>query len=156
MAEFLDAKGASSKEQLIRTFDAAHERLLVAATAAFERGVDIQEGKWGPREVLAHIAGWAVEATVSISQVIEGLPPVVYVNEAQHSARDDAFNAAIITMIGSQSFNQVSVILQQTHQRFVHMLQAQDECIFVPGNYVYERIQAVIRHHLQHARELDE
>jgi hypothetical protein len=155
MAESLDSNKALSKEQLIRAFDAAYDKLLATAVAAVERGSVLQEGEWGPREVLAHIAGWAAEATVRIPQVIAGSPPVVYTDPVQHSAIDNAFNAAIIILAGNQSFDQVAAIMQQTHQRFVHMLQAQDEGIFVPGNYVYERVLAVIRHHLQHAQELD-
>jgi hypothetical protein len=155
MAESLGVNKALSKEQFIRAFDAAYDELLAAAVATVERGIVLQEGEWGPREVLAHIAGWAAEATVRIPQVIAGSPPVVYTDDTQHGAINDAFNAAAIIIAGNQSFDQVSAIMQQTHQRFVHMLQAQDDSIFVPGNYVYERVLAVVRHHLQHTQELE-
>ena len=155
MAESLDSSKVLLKEHLIRAFDAAYDELLAAAVAAVERESVLQEGEWGPREVLIHSAGWAAEATVRIPQVIAGSPPVVYADDAQHDAIDDAFNAAVIVIAGNQSFDQVFAIMQQTHQRFVHMLQAQDESIFVPGNYVYERVLAVILHHLQHAQELE-
>jgi len=110
----------------------------------------------GPREVLAHIAGWAAEATMRIPQVIAGSPPLIYTDAAQHAAVDDAFNAAVILMLGNQSFEQVSSILQESHQHFNNMFQAQDEKLFVPGSYVYERLKLVIDHHLQHAQELNE
>jgi hypothetical protein len=57
--------------------------------------------------------------------------------------------------IGDQSFEQALTLAHQTHQRFVKMLKAQDESIFVSGNYVYERMKQVIDHHLQHAQELE-
>ena len=155
MAESLSAHEAVSKEQLIRTFDAAYDELLAAAFAVVERGIVFQEGEWGPREVLVHIAGWAAEATVRIPQVVAGSPPIVYANDTQHSAIDNAFNAAVIVIAGIQSFDQVSALAQQTHQQFVHMLQSQDDSIFIPGNYAYERLLAVIHHHLQHAQELE-
>src|SRR5260221_10844834 len=49
---------AQTKAQLIQTFDEAYEKLIRAATVAVEQGVTV--GEWGPREILAHIAGWAV------------------------------------------------------------------------------------------------
>lgn len=140
---------------IIRAFDAVYDELLAVAVAVVEQGIVFQQGEWGPREVLIHIAGWATEATVRIPQVIADSPPVVYADDTQHGVIDDAFNAAVIIIAGNQSFDQVSALMQQTHQRFVHMLQAQDESIFVPGNYVYERVLVVIRHHLQHSQELE-
>ncbi len=137
----------SSKNDLIDTFEEAHKKLIAAANAAIERSVVVREGEWGPREVLAHIAGWGVEATERLPRIIAGAPVLVY--------DDDAFNAAIITLSGDQSYIQVRNTLQQTHQRFVQMLRAQDDSVFVPGNPVYERVKAVIQHHLQHAEELD-
>jgi hypothetical protein len=145
-----------SKDQLIRAFDAAHDQLLVAATAVMGWECVGREGGWGPREVLAHIAGWAAEATTRIPQVIAGSPPLTYTDADQHAAVDDAFNAAVIMILGDQSFEQVCRISQEAHQRFKQMLQAQNEDIFVPGSYVYERLKLVIDHHLQHAQELNE
>lgn len=36
------------------------------------------------------------------------------------------------------------------------MLKAQDNCIFIPAHYVYDRMKRVIEHHIQHAQELDQ
>lgn len=138
--------GVLSKGQLIHAFDQAHESLLLAAKGAVQRGENIPEGGWGPREVLAHIAGWGEEAIYRLPTVAQGTPPLKY--------DDEAFNFAIITMIGDQSFEQIYAILQRTHERFVQMLQALDEGIFIPGNPVYERVKAVIEHHVEHTRYL--
>lgn len=138
--------GVLSKGQLIHAFDQAHESLLLAAKSAVQRSKNIPEGEWGPREVLAHIAGWGAEATYRLPKVAQGTPPLEY--------DDHAFNFATITMIGNQSFEQIYAILQRTHERFVQMLQALDEGIFIPGNPVYERIKAVIEHHIEHAQGL--
>jgi hypothetical protein len=144
MAEHSEGNNIFSKERLIHAFDQAHERLLLAATNAVQRGESSSEGEWGPREILAHIAGWGAEATYRLPKVAQGEPPLKY--------DDDAFNAAVIVMIGNQSFEEISTILQRTHERFVQMLQALDEPIFVPGNPVYERLRAVIEHHIEHTQ----
>lgn len=144
---------AHTKAQLIQAFDEAYEKLIRAATVAKEQGVKV--GEWGPREVLAHIAGWAVFTTKQIPRIIAGLPPVTYDNDIQHAIVDDDHNSAIITILGDQSFEQVTHIAHQTHQKFVQMLTEQDDNIFVPSNYVYERVKRVIDHHAQHAQELE-
>jgi hypothetical protein len=150
-----EAGQIAAKEQLIDNFDAAYEQLINSAIAAVQRGVTVHEGEWGPREVLAHIAGWAVQATAHIPQVLGGMPPIAYASAAQNEAFDDTFNAAIITILGNQSLEQVLAIMDQTHQRFVAMLRSLDSGYFVPDNYMYERMKRVIDHHIFHAQELD-
>ncbi|HVB26049.1 MAG TPA: divalent cation tolerance protein CutA [Ktedonobacteraceae bacterium] len=150
----ISADKGQTKEQIIQAFDEAYERLIAAATRAAEQGSATQNSEWGPREILAHIAGWAAQATAILPQIIAGLPPQTYVSDHQHNAIDEAFNVAYITLIGDQSFEQVLAITHQSHQRFVQILKAQDESIFVPGNYVYERMKRVIDHHLEHVRLL--
>jgi hypothetical protein len=105
--------------------------------------------------VLAHVAGWAAQATVHIPQVLAGMPPLAYASEAQHEAFDDTFNAAMIAVLGDQSLEEVLTIMGHTHQRFVAMLRALDSGYFVPDNYMYERMKRVIDHHIFHAQELD-
>jgi hypothetical protein len=106
-------------------------------------------------EILAHIVGWAAQATDILPRIITGLPPQTYTSEFQHNAIDEAFNADFIILLGEQSFEQVLTLPHQSHQQFVQMLKAQDENIFVSGNYVYERMKRVSDHHLQHAQELE-
>ena len=80
---------------------------------------------------------------------------MTYASDLQHDAIDEAYNTAFITILHDQPFEQVLALAHQTHQRFVQMLRAQDENIFVPDNAAYERLQRVIDHHLQHAQELE-
>ena len=138
----------TSKEQLLQKLIEAHERLITAATAAFERGVAQKGGKWGPREIMAHIAAWEANAIERVLKIVEGTEPLKY--------DDDAFNAAVITILGNQSFDAVRDILRETYRRDIEMLRALDESVFVPGNYAYERTKAAIRHNYEHAQELDE
>jgi hypothetical protein len=145
----------SAKEQLLQAFDEAYEQLITAATKAAGHGIEVLGDEWGPREILAHIVGWAAQATEMLPQVIAGLPPQAYVSELQHATIDDAFNAAFITLLGNQTFEQVLTLADQTHQKFVQMLKAQDESIFVPDNPVYLRMKRVIDHYLQHTQELE-
>ena len=136
------------KEQLLQELIDAHERLIAAATAAFERGVDREGEQWGPREVMAHIAGWEANALVRVPKIVAGAPHVKY----DH----DAFNTAVIMAIGDQSFETVRDMVRQAYQRDIEMLKKLDESIFVPGNYPYERTKAAISHNYEHAQELDE
>lgn len=135
------------KEELLQEFEKASERLILAATMTSARGITRQGNQWGPREVLAHIVGWNVEATERLPRIIAGEPPLKY--------DDEAFNVAIITVLGDQPFDVVLDMFRQTHQRYIQMLSAQDEAVFVPGHPVYRRIQAVIEHHHEHAQGLD-
>ena len=151
----IDTNRGRTKEQLIQAFDEAYTKLIVAVTQAVKRGMKAQDNEWGPREILAHIVGWAVKTTEILPQIAAGLPPLTYASDLQHDAIDEAFNTAFITILGDQPFEQVLPLAHQTHQHFVQMLRAQDEKIFVPGNAVYERLQRVIDHHLQHAQELE-
>ena len=75
--------------------------------------------------------------------------------QPEHDAIAKALNAAYISLPGEQSFEHALTITHQTHQGFVQMLKAQDENIFVSGNYVYERMKRVIDHHLEHSSGLE-
>ena len=145
-----------TKEQIIEAFDNAYNRLInhTITTQKTNSSTNSTNG-WGPREILAHIAGWASQATTFMPQVIAGIPPQTFYNENQHTAIDDTFNVSFITLIGNQSFEQILNIANQTHQDFKDMLLAQHENIFVPGNYLYERLKRVILHYLDHAQELE-
>lgn len=63
--------------------------------------------------------------------------------------------AAILTVLGDQSFEQVCHTLRQTHQRLIALLKSQDESIFVPDNSVYQRVIAMTDHSSEHAKGLD-
>ncbi|HEU5377174.1 MAG TPA: divalent-cation tolerance protein CutA [Ktedonobacteraceae bacterium] len=145
--------GTPSKEQLIQRLAEAHERLIEAATRAYKRGTT--GAAWGPREVVAHIAGWEVMAAVRIPKLVAGIPPIQYVSKEQHDASDDNTNATIIAMIGNQSFEEVCHILREANQRDIQMLRELDEALFVPGNYVYGRIEAAIDHCNEHIQALE-
>jgi hypothetical protein len=135
------------KEELLQEFKKAHERLVVAATSASARGITQRGDQWGPREVLAHIVGWSTEATERIPRIVAGEPPLKY--------DDEAFNVAILTVLGNQSFETALEMFRQSHLRYMQMLIAQDEAVFEPSHPVYRRIQAVIQHHHEHAQGLD-
>ena len=135
------------KEELLQQFKQAHEKLAAAATAAAARGITQRGEQWGPREVLAHIVGWSTEATERIPRIVAGEPPLKY--------DDEAFNVAILTVLGNQSFETVLDMYQRSHLRYMQMLVAQDDAVFVPEHPVYRRIQAVVQHHHEHAQGLD-
>src|SRR5712691_4015819 len=62
-------EGTMSKEQLLQEFANAYEQLIGTATEAAQHGVTRQADRWGPREIVAHLAGWEVIATVHVPKV---------------------------------------------------------------------------------------
>jgi len=63
------------KEQLLLEFAGAYEQLMAAATHAAQRGVTRQADGWGPRAIVAHLAGWEVMASVRIPNIVAVMPP---------------------------------------------------------------------------------
>lgn len=143
-----------SKEQLLQDLADAFEQLIRTATEAAQRGVTSQGEPWGPREVVAHMAGWEVMATVRIPKIAAGMPPLEEADETRQAVMNDAINATIITMIGEQSLDTVCGILRQAYQRDLEILKKLDETFFQPGEYVYERTKGVIEHCQEHGQEL--
>lgn len=143
-----------SKEQLLQDLADAFEQLIRTATEAAQRGVTSQGETWGPREVVAHMAGWEVMATVRIPKIAAGMPPLEEADETRQVVMNDAINATIITMLGEQSLDTVCGILRQAYQRDLEILKKLDETFFQPGEYVYERTKGVIEHCQEHGQEL--
>lgn len=143
-----------SREQLLRAFAQAYEQFIETASLAAQRGVTRVEGEWGPREVVAHMAGWEVMASVRIPRVVAGMPPAEFADEAEQIVMNDAINAAMVTLIGEQSLATLCDILRRTYQQNIAMLRTLDDSVFQPGQYVYERTLAVIDHCQEHADQL--
>jgi hypothetical protein len=143
-----------SKEQLLREFAEAYEQFIRTATEAALRGVTRTGDTWGPREVVAHMAGWEGMATVRIPKIAAGLPPLEFDDETQQTVMNDAINAAIVAMAGAQSLETLCSLLRQTYRRNVEILRQLDDTHFQPGQYVYERTKNVIEHCQEHGQEL--
>jgi hypothetical protein len=144
-----------SKEQLLQELVEAFEQLIAAATSAAQRGVTRQGDTWGPREIVAHLAGWEIMATVRVPHVAAGMPPSFeYADETQQMVMNDAINATIVTMVGEQPLDTVCGILRQAYQRDIEMLRKLDDTFFQPGEYVYERTKDVIEHCHEHLQDL--
>ena len=143
-----------SKEQLLQELADAFEQLITTATEAAQRGVTRREDTWGPREIVAHLAGWEVMATVRIPRIVAGMPPFEEADEVRQEVMNDAINATIVTMIGDQSLDAVCEILRQAYQRDIELLETLDESFFQPGQYVYERTNGVIEHCQEHLEML--
>jgi hypothetical protein len=143
-----------SKEQLLQEFAKAYEQLIGTASLAAQRGVTRQGDMWGPREIVAHMAGWEVMATVRIPRIVAGMPPAEFADETQQTVMNDAINAAMITLIGEQPLDTLCGMLRQAYQRDVEMLRKLDDTFFQPGQYVYERTKDVIEHCQEHLQGL--
>ncbi|MCA1598079.1 MAG: ClbS/DfsB family four-helix bundle protein, partial [Chloroflexi bacterium] len=135
-----------SKDELLGAFAEAHDDLLIAADAAVTRGDPHGADGWGVREVLTHIAGWEVEATQRLPQLMAGAP-----------ARDydvDTFNVAAVAAHEGQSLHEVRASLEQAYARLVTLLDGLDEAAFAPGGVAWEWVTALTRHNHEHARAL--
>ncbi len=143
-----------SREQLLQELAEAFEQLIVTATEASQRGLTRKGDEWGPREIVAHLAGWEVMATARIPRIAAGMPPFEYADETQQAAMDDAINATIVTMVGDQPLDTVCGMLRQAYQSDIQMLRALDKTFFQPGEYVYERTKAAIEHCQEHMQVL--
>ena len=143
-----------SKEQLLQELADAFEKLIGTATEAAQQGVTRKGDTWGPREIVAHLAGWEVMATVRIPHITAGMSPFEYADETRQTVMDDAINATIVTMVGDQPLETVCGLLRQAYQRDVEMLRKLDDTFFHPGEYVYERTKAAIEHCQEHMQVL--
>lgn len=144
-----------SKEQLLQNFAEAYEQLIETASLAAQRGVTHQGNTWGPREIVAHLAGWEVMATVRIPKIVAGIPPAEFADETQQTVMNDAINAAMIALMGEQPLDTLSGMLRHAYQHNVAMLRKLDDTFFQPGEYVYERTKGVIEHCQEHMELLD-
>jgi hypothetical protein len=145
---------AMSKEQLLRELAEAYERVIGTATEVARRGVTRKGDLWGPREAIAHLAGWEVMATVRIPKIVAGMPPLEFADDAQATVMNDAINATIVTMVGDQPLDTICGILRQAYQRDIAILRGLNEAHFQPGEYVYERTKSAIEHCHEHAEKL--
>jgi hypothetical protein len=140
-----------SKEQLLHEFAAAYERVIETATQAAQRATPAPAGDtWGPREVVAHLAGWERMANVRIPPIMAGMAPLEFGNPAQARVMNDSINATIVTIAGDQPLDTLCGMLRQAYHRTLEILEPLDESSFVPGTYVYERTMGVIHHCQEH------
>lgn len=144
----------TSKEDLLLELAAAYERVIDTAAETARRDVTSTGDAWGPREVVAHLAGWEVMATVRIPHIAAGMAPLEEADEARQAVMTDAINATIITMVGDQPLDALCDILRQAYQRDVALLRPLDDRLFQPGEYVYERTRAAIEHCHEHIEML--
>ncbi|GCE28999.1 hypothetical protein KDA_44830 [Dictyobacter alpinus] len=142
------------QEQLLQKFADAYEQTIAAATEATQRGITGKANKWGPREIIAHLAGWEVLAAQRIPYIAAGMAPFAESDEQRQSIMDNALNAMMVTMIGDQSFEQVCGILRHAYQDTIAMLRKLDEKSFQPGTYAYERTVDVLDHCKEHIDQI--
>src|SRR5947209_20220358 len=102
-----------AQEQLLGALSEAHDDLLIAADMAVTRG-DSHDGRWGVRDVLAHIAAWEAEAARRIPLLVQGA--------ADQEYDVDSFNAKAVAAIGEQSLGKVRAGLEEQHARLVNLL----------------------------------
>jgi hypothetical protein len=143
-----------TKEQLLQELAEVYERVIRTATDVAQRGGTSEGDGWGPRETIAHLAGWEVMATVRIPHIVAGMPPLELADEAQQTVMDDAINAAFVTLMGDQPLNVICDALRNAYQRDAAFLRTLDDTHFQLGQYVYARTQAAIEHCQEHTKTL--
>ncbi|HEY4384926.1 MAG TPA: ClbS/DfsB family four-helix bundle protein [Ktedonobacteraceae bacterium] len=145
---------AMSKEQLLEAFVEAYEQLIETVSLPAQHGAAQRRGMWGPREIVAHMAGWEVMASVRIPRIVAGMPPAEFADETQQETMNDAINAAMITLIGEQPLEILCDLLRRAYQQNVEMLRKIEDTFFQPGEYVYERTKDVSEHCQEHIQQL--
>src|SRR5436305_15115306 len=135
-----------AKEQLLQEFAEAYEQLIETATLAVQHGVSQSQDGWGPREIVGHLAGWEVMASVRIPRIVAGMPPAEFSDPTQQTVMNDAINAAMVTLMGEQPLEILCGILRQAYRRNIELLRTLEDTFFQPGEYVYERTKVVIDH----------
>lgn len=139
-----------SRDALLEEFAAAYERVIEAARDAAKRGVADSMAEWGPRAVIAHLAGWEIMANVRIPAILGGMPPMEMPDEEQDRVMNDAINRAFITLAKGQSLDVLVAALREAYQRTIALLLPVPAGEFRPGTYVYERTLGVIDHCEEH------
>ena len=145
----------SAKEELIPTVAQAFEQLIEVAQEAAEHGVTRLTDSWGPREIVAHLAGWEMIATVHIPKIVASMPPLfIYPDKTQQETLNEALNTMMVTLVGEQPLSILCDMLRRAYQRDIEMLEKLDESLFQPGQYVHGRTKAVIDHCQEHVEGL--
>lgn len=144
---------AMSKDDLIQAFADAYERVIAAAMRSTRNGVARMPDDWGPREAIAHLAGWEVMASVRIPAIVGGMAPLEFEDEAQNDVMNNAINAAFVAVAGQQPIAALCDALRQAYQRTVALLTPLDNRYFQPGEYVYERTRGAIEHCDEHIEQ---
>lgn len=139
-----------SKEQLLQEFANAYEQVIDTATDAARRGSVPKESTWGPRETVAHLAGWEIMSTEWLPHIVAGMAPLDDEEGNRQTVMNDAINAMIVTMIGDQSLETVCNMLRQAYQRNLEQLRKFDDTFYQPGNYAYDRTKDVLEHCQEH------
>jgi hypothetical protein len=143
-----------TKEHLLQAFAQAYEKLITTVSLSEQRGVNRTPGSWGPREIVAHLIGWEVMASVCNPRTLADMPPAEFTDPTQATAMNDAINAACITLVGEQSRAPLCAMLRQAYQRNVEMLRSLEDRFFQPDAYVHRWTQAVIEHCQEHVEQL--
>jgi len=144
------SESVMSKDPLLKEFVSAYERLIATALRAAQRGAIHHDETWGPREVVAHLAGWEIMADVRIPHIVAGMPPAEFTDETQGRVMNDAINATSVRMAGDQPLETLCGLLRQAYGRTVELLGPLDDSYFQPGEYVYERTRSVVEHCQEH------
>lgn len=142
------------KEHLLQEFADAYENLIRVALEAAQRGVTRNGDTWGPRETVAHIAGWEIITTVRLPHNLAGMPPLEFTDEAMQTVMDDAINAVLVALVGDQSLDTICGMMRQAYQRKIEMLRKMDGRLFQPGEYLYKGMKGLIEHCQENMHEL--
>lgn len=144
---------ALSREQLLKEFGAAYERLIARAQQVKS---DLKGPRpWGARDIVAHLAGWELMAGVRIPHIVAGMAPLEEEDPKRADVMNDAINAAFTGLTVDEDLNRLCGVLRQAYQRTVELLKRLDDRFFQPGDYIYQRTKGVIEHCEEHLEMLE-
>jgi hypothetical protein len=128
-----------SKEQLLQELAEAFEQLIGTATEAAQRGVTRQGDTWGPREIVAHLAGWEVMATVRI-------PKIAACMEVAHLASPQTVFEIVVD-------NEIEFLISKPVVLCQYTVYFVNNCFGFPRKYtLYCKHPSILKAHSSHFR----
>lgn len=150
---------SSQKQDLLYRLRAERKHLLqiLSELSDFERETLLVTEKWTVRDVLAHLAGWAVWDLHAIQQMIEtgcvDFFPITNV---------DAFNAQNVADRSNRTWEQLVDEMEQAQADWLELLTTlSDEDLFVSTRFrspewetLADWVQIALEHEAEHARAI--
>lgn len=107
----------STKEQLINELDEAHHEFRAAVEDLDEHTFETkwQDGRWGVREIVAHITGWHGKLASALERMARGEKPVP---EGEDWSKPDEYNAVFAEHVKGKQQDEVMAELEHAVRSF--------------------------------------
>ncbi len=104
----------SMKDDLIRQLKESRREFLSVLLQFPDEGTIV--GKWGKKEIIAHIAGWEEEGSVCIPQILKGEKPKSFLMSIKR------YNDESVTKRKGKAVNELLVELKKFRESFISQI----------------------------------